>query len=113
MKPPCVLIVDCGSILVNAFESLSEGGMKFATTVSHSRTLADLFFEISTVNPDCVIMCESMPLTSQEALGNLIMTYPRLRVVIVSEDSNVLMLLSKVDIRLNQLSDLFNIISPL
>src|SRR5512141_660027 len=94
---PDVLIVDCGSLLINAFESISDNGNKFKVTVSRAQSLTDLFFEISSINPDCVIMCELRSLTTQEALGNLMMTYPRLKVILISEDSNVLKILHKED----------------
>jgi hypothetical protein len=113
LNPPSILIVDCGSILIHAFESISESGRKFRTIISRSTSLSDLFFEISFIKPDWVVMCESLSLTSQEALGNLMMTHPHLRLLLVSEDSNVLKVLSKQDVLMATSSDLLNIITAL
>jgi hypothetical protein len=111
MNVPCVLIADCDSLLFSAFESLSENGQRFMAVRSNASTLAELFSEIIHLSPNFLVMCESQPLSTLESLGSLMMTYPRLRLVIVSPDNNTLKVLSKEDVLIRKPSDLLKLLN--
>jgi DNA-binding NarL/FixJ family response regulator len=69
-----------------------------------------LIAETSKIKPDVVILGESTPLARMDVLGNLLMSYPEMRVVVVSEESNWLHIFDKKDKLMSQNSDLLDVL---
>jgi chemotaxis response regulator CheB len=67
-----------------------------------------LIAETSKIKPDVVILGESTPLARMDVLGNLLMSYPEMRVVVVSEESNWLHIFDKKDKLMARNSDLLD-----
>jgi hypothetical protein len=86
----------------------SECELKIIT--SGANDVHGLIAETSKVKPDIVILGESTPLARMDVLGNLLMSYPQMRVVVVSEESNWLHIFDKKDKLMAQNSDLLDVL---
>jgi chemotaxis response regulator CheB len=98
MDTKCVLVTKQDSMLNRALTDLlhsSDCELKIIT--SGANDVHSLIAETSKVKPDVVILGESTPLARMDVLGNLLMSYPQMRVVIVSEESNWLHIFDKKD----------------
>jgi DNA-binding NarL/FixJ family response regulator len=93
--------------LASALES-SNCELKIIT--SGANDLSSLIAETSKLKPDIVIIGESMPLAGKDVLGSLLMSYPEMRVVVVSEDSNWLHVFHKKDKLMTRNADLLDVL---
>jgi chemotaxis response regulator CheB len=75
---------------------------------SGANDLGSLIAETSKLKPDVVILGESTPLARMDVLGNLLMSYPEMRVVVVSEESNWLHIFDKRDKLMTRNADLLD-----
>lgn len=111
MDTTCVLVTKQDSMLNRALTDLlqsSECQLKIIT--SGANDVHGLIAETSKVKPDIVILGESTPLARMDVLGNLLMSYPQMRVVVVSEESNWLHIFDKKDKLMAQNSDLLDVL---
>jgi DNA-binding NarL/FixJ family response regulator len=111
MNTTCVLVTKQDSMLNRALTDLlqsSECELKIIT--SGANDVHGLIAETSKVKPDIVILGESTPLARMDVLGNLLMSYPQMRVVVVSEESNWLHIFDKKDKLMAQNSDLLDVL---
>ncbi len=109
MNTTCVLVTKQDSMLNRALTDLlkrSDCELKLIT--SGASDVHGLIAETSKVKPDIVILGESTPLARMDVLGNLLMSYPHMRVVVVSEESNWLHIFDKRDMLMAQNSDLLD-----
>jgi chemotaxis response regulator CheB len=77
---------------------------------SSANDAKSLITETSKFKPDIVIIGESMPLARKDALGSLLMSYPEMRVVVVSEDTNWLHIFHKTDKLMTRQADLLDVL---
>jgi chemotaxis response regulator CheB len=98
MDTKCVLVTKQDSMINRALTDLlqnSDCELKIIT--SGANDVRSLIAETSKMKPDIVVLGESTPLARMDVLGNLLMSYPQMRVVIVSEESNWLHIFDKQD----------------
>jgi chemotaxis response regulator CheB len=111
MSITCVLVVQQDSLLNEALTSIllsSKSELKIVT--SAAKDVGELIAEIPDLKPDLVLLGESMPLAAKDALAHLLMSYPELRVIVVSEDTNWLHVFHKKDMLLSRRADLLDVI---
>ncbi len=77
---------------------------------SSANNLAELIEEISDTQADVVGLAELLPLAEKDALISLLMSFPELRVVVVSEDTNWLHVFHKKDLLMEHQADFKNAI---
>jgi chemotaxis response regulator CheB len=109
MNTTCVLVTKQDSMLNRALTDLihnSDCELKIIT--SGANDVHALIAETSKIKPDVVVLGESTPLARMDVLGNLLMSYPEMRVVVVSEESNWLHIFDKKDKLMAQNSDLLD-----
>jgi hypothetical protein len=87
---------------------LQSSNCELKIITSGANDIHSLIAETSRVKPDIVILGESSPLARLDVLGNLLMSYPKMRVVVVSEESNWLHIFDKKDKLMAQNSDLLD-----
>jgi DNA-binding NarL/FixJ family response regulator len=87
---------------------LQNSNCELKIITSGANDVHSLIAETSRVKPDIVILGESTPLARLDVLGNLLMSYPTMRVVVVSEESNWLHIFDKKDKLMAQNSDLLD-----
>src|SRR5512140_1041084 len=109
MSVTCLLAVPNNTLLDRALGSviMSESS-EIKLVTSTARTMAELVTEISDLKADIVILSESMPLASKDAVISLLMSFTELRLIVVSEDTNWLHVFHKKDMLLAQQSDFKN-----
>ena len=111
MKITCLLAIPNNSLLDRALDSVISGGSSEINLVtSAANNLAELIADISDKRADIVVLAESLPLASKDALISLLMSFPELRVVVVSEDTNWLHVFHKKDLLIERQADFRNAI---
>lgn len=106
MKLPCILVMKEDSLLKRAIVSLAQTGCDLDVVVSEANGLDEFTDDVFQIQPDAVLLGESMPMARREALSHLLMVHPRLRLIVVSEDSNWMHIFKKEDRLLTGLNDL-------
>ena len=111
MNSTSVLVTQQPELLNQALASLLlNSNSTHAMVTSEARTLDELMVEISDLKPEVIVLGESKPLAARDTLAPLLMAYPELRVIVVSEDTNWLHVFHKKDLLLTRQSDLLDII---
>jgi DNA-binding NarL/FixJ family response regulator len=111
MKTPCVLVMETDSLLKRAFVSvLQDTTAELLVCFSQAGDVWSLIAEISKINPDIVLFGESMPLSANESLSQIVSVYPALRLIVVSEQSNWLHIFQREDKLLTSLPDFLEFI---
>jgi DNA-binding NarL/FixJ family response regulator len=87
---------------------LQSSNCELRIITSGANDVHGLIAETSKVKPDIVILGESTPLARMDVLGNLLMSYPKMRVVVVSEESNWLHIFDKKDKLMTRNADLLD-----
>jgi chemotaxis response regulator CheB len=111
MNTTCVLVTKQDSMINRALTDLlqsSDCELKIIT--SGANDVHALIAETSKLKPDIVILGESSPLARMDVLGNLLMSYPEMRVVVVSEETNWLHIFDKKDKLMARNSDLLDVL---
>jgi chemotaxis response regulator CheB len=111
MNTPCVLAVQQDSLIGRALTSVllsSKSELKVITY--QSKDIGGLVAETSELKPDVVILGESTPLAEKESLGQLLVSFPTLRVIVVGEGNNWLHVFSKKDKLVTRQSDLLDVL---
>ena len=111
MNTPCVLAVQQDSLIGRALASVlmsSNSDLKLITY--QAKDISGLVAETSELKPDVVILGESTPLAAESSLGQLLMSFPSLRVIVVGEGSNWLHVFSKQDKLVTRQTDLLDVL---
>lgn len=74
--------------------------------------MTDLITEIDRNNVEMILLRDTNPLAEEKSLVHLMTIYPRLRIVVASELSNVLRVYKKDEILLSSFTDLVHLINP-
>jgi len=107
----CLLAIPNNSLLERAIgHVISDGSSEINLVTSSAKNLAELIAEIANKGAEIVVLADSMPLNAKDTLVSLLMSFPELRVVIVSEDTNWLHVFHKKDFLMNQQADFRNAI---
>jgi DNA-binding NarL/FixJ family response regulator len=110
-KTPCVLVMKTDVLIKRAFVSLMSLGDQFEVVVSEAIDISELAADINKTRPDVIFLSVSLPLAQIDCLSRLIIRYPGLKVIVVSEDSNWLHIFKHEDKLLTSLDDLLLIIN--
>ncbi len=111
MNATCVLVTNQDSMLNRAVKNLlTSSKCKLKIISSGAKDVHGLIAETSKVRPDIVILGESTPLARMDVLGNLLMSYPEMRVVVVSEESNWIHVFDKRDKLMTRQADLLDVL---
>lgn len=111
MNTTCVLVTKQDSMLNRALANLMHSSnCDFKIISSSAKDVKSLITETAKFKPDIVILGESTPLARMEVLGNLLMSYPEMRVVVVSEESNWLHVFDKRDKLMTRQADLLDVL---
>ena len=111
MDMSCVLVMKNDSLMKRALAGvLQVAGDQLNVCVSEADKVSELSAEIIRLDAGVVLLGESMPLAEDTAVMQLLATHARLRVIVVSEQSNWLHIFCKEDRLLAGLPELLNII---
>ncbi len=111
MGIPSVLVMKQDSLLNHALANLvqnSECGLKII--ISQASEARSLIAETSKLKPDIIVIGESFSLAGKDLLGHLLMSNPRMQVVIVSEDTNWIHVFHKKDLLMTKQTDLLDVL---
>ncbi len=105
-----VLVVENEPLLGAGIESLlaGRGNVKLSGVVP--ATEAELIKEIKRFQPEIVILDRTTRLTTPTKLLNLLNNYPKLRVVAVSADDDLIHIYEKQQFLITQVTDLINVV---
>ena len=107
----CFLIMPQNSLLNHAITSILVNptfNLKLAN--SQAANGAELIREIGLVRPDVILIGETMPLAQRETLSHLLMSFPELKIIVISEETNWLHVFHKKDWLMTQESDLLALV---
>jgi DNA-binding NarL/FixJ family response regulator len=110
LKSLCVLIMVSNNLLKQAMVSLLVDQSNMTILTGELNSQQELVDEIQHYMPDVVVMAEGTGLSSTEALVSLLMLYPGLRVIVMSEENNWLHVFSKDEVLMSQATDLVDLI---
>ena len=111
MNATCVLVTNQDFHVKPGVKNLlNSSKCELKIISSGANDVHGLIAETSKVRPDIVILGESTPLARMDVLGNLLMSYPEMRVVVVSEESNWLHVFDKKDKLMTRQSDLLDVL---
>ena len=111
MNTPCVLAVQQDSLIGQALASVllsSKSELKVITY--QAKDIGGLVAETLELKPDVVILGESTPLAAKDSLGQLLTSFPTLRVIVVGEGNNWLHVFSKRDKLVTRQADLLDVL---
>lgn len=113
MKAPRVLILQENSLLSHALKSIlrGSGAHQLKMVTSEAKDFTNLVLDISELDPDYVLLEESAFATSKNQLIDLLKIYPGLRVIVISEESNLLHIYQNRDMLLTRPEDLLMALS--
>ena len=112
MGVTCILAIQQYSLMNHALVSALRSSFPAHEMVTtNASDLESLITEISHLKPVVVLLGESMPLAAKDTLAHLLMCFPELRVIVVSEDTNWLHVFHKKDMLLTRQSDLLDIVN--
>ncbi len=106
----CILAIQeslMNQALVTALVTSIPEHCVVTSTAKDAEALAE---EISELKPDVILLGEAMPLAAKDTLAHLLMCFPELHVIVVSEDTNWLHVFHKKDLLLTHQSDLLDIV---
>jgi hypothetical protein len=106
----CILVHKSDVLLKRAVLSLMDLEKELEIVVSEAVDINELAMDVSKINPNVVLFSESQPMAAKEALTQLLVGHPKIRVVIVSVNSNWLHIYDKEDKLLTRLEDLLTVI---
>lgn len=107
----CILALQEHSLMNQALiNALLSSIPEHKVITSTANGLETLITEIEELKPDVVLLGEAMPLAAKDILAHLLMCFPELRVIVVSEDTNWLHIFHKRDLLLTRQSDLLDIV---
>ncbi len=109
-KKYCILLHKSGFLLNQAVISLASLEKRIEIVFSDAIDTNELAREISKINPDVVLLNESQPVASREVLTKLLTTLSKIKIVVVSADSNWLHVFNKEDLLLTRFEDLLTVI---
>jgi chemotaxis response regulator CheB len=111
MSTPCVLAVQQDSLISRALASVLTNAKSELRVITYTaKDIGDLVAETSELKPDVVILGESTPLAAKDSLGQLLMSFPTLRVIVVGEGNNWLHVFSKKDKLVTRQTDLLDVL---
>jgi chemotaxis response regulator CheB len=111
MSVPCVLAVQHDSLIGRALMSvLISSNSELKVITYKSKDIGGLVAETTELKPDVVILGESTPLAAKDSLGQLLMSFPTLRVIVVGEGNNWLHVFSKRDKLVTRQADLLDVL---
>jgi len=108
---PCVLFITVNSLLSLALANLSNASESDLVLIeSSAQNFDELKKEINTYTADVILVDKSNYFAGEKLLTNLLMFYPKLLVIVVSEEDNWLHTYRREDILLTSTEDLLDVI---
>lgn len=98
-------------LVKRAFARLLMLGCNVEIVVSEAVDIEELMDDICKTNPDAVLFSESIPFSQEESISKLLMLQPLHKLIIVSEESNLLSVFIKEKRPITELNDLINVIN--
>ncbi|RPJ24028.1 MAG: hypothetical protein EHM33_19160 [Chloroflexi bacterium] len=99
------------AMMKRAFASLVTVKGELEVAVSEALDVSELAEDLFTKKPDIVFLSETTPLAQNDSLLQLLIRYPGLKVVVVSNDSNWLHIFKHENKLLISIDDLLPIIN--
>jgi hypothetical protein len=106
----CVLVLKSDVMLKRAVLSLMDLEKHLEIVISEAADIKKLAKDVSKINPNVILLSESQPLAAKETVTQLLINHPKIRIVIVSVNSNWLHIYDKEDKLLTKLEDLLTVI---
>lgn len=97
-------------MLKRAALSLMNLEKELEVVISEAIDIKKLATDVSKINPNVILLSESQHLAAKEVLAQLLVSHPKIRIVIVSMNSNWLYIYDKEDKLLTSLEDLLMVI---
>ena len=105
-----ILVLKSDVMLKRAVLSLMNLEKELEIVISEAVDINKLATDISKINPNVVLLSESQHLAAKEVVTQLMVSHPKIRIVIVSVNSNWLHIYEKEDKLLTKLEDLLTVI---
>lgn len=110
-RTPCVLVMNTDMLMKRALARLLNLGSNVEIVVSEAGNIDDLMDDICKTGPDAVLLSESISFSQRESLTQLLMLRPTLRLIVASEETNLLNIFSREEKAVTELNDLLTFIN--
>jgi len=110
-RTPCVLVMSTDMLMKRALARLLNMGSNVEIVVSEAVNIEDLMDDICKTSPNAVLFSESIPFSQRESLTRLLMVRPTLRLIVASEETNLLNIFSREERPVTELNDLLTFIN--
>jgi hypothetical protein len=112
VKSQCVLAVLSSSLFTMAVTSLLASEARLRVIASEAVGVDDLMQEIRCIEPDVILLEETIPLKSQTIVIELLNSFSELKVIVLSENNNWLHIIRKDTLLISSTADLIQAIHP-
>lgn len=109
-KRDCVLVINADGIMKRASVSLMNLAGELEVVVSNARSIPELISDVTRINPDVVLINDSMPMAVDESVTHLLASQPKLKIIVASMDSNLLRVFNKDEMLLTRFDEFLGII---
>ena len=114
MHIPCVLVITVNSLLglalMNLIKVSDNGLVVFEST---AKEFDELTQEITTLSADVILVERSNPFAGEDSLAKLLMSYPKLLVIVINEEDNWLHTYRREDVLMTSTADLISAIQSI
>ncbi|MFT3894355.1 MAG: hypothetical protein QM730_22210 [Anaerolineales bacterium] len=98
-------------LMKRALARLLTLGGDMEIVVSEALDIDDLMDDICKTGPDAILLSELNPFSQREPLTQLLMLRPTLRLIVASEETNLLNIFSREEKTVTELNDLLTFIN--
>jgi hypothetical protein len=105
-----ILVLKSDVMLKRAVLSLMNLEKELEIVISEAVDINKLAMDIYKINPNIILFSETQPLAAKEIIAQLLVNHPKIKIVIVSVNSNWLHIYEKEDRLLTKLEDLLTVI---
>jgi DNA-binding NarL/FixJ family response regulator len=108
-----ILVCHCDTLMGLGVESLLRADPDLVVIRSKSVTEAEIFADLKESQPDILILEENIPSANHVHILRILDRYPELRVITIRETDNRVNIDQKLDVELEQASDLIDVVSSI
>ena len=108
-----ILVCHCDTLMGLGVESLLAADPELVVIRSKSMSEAEIFADLEQIQPDVLILEEYFPNANQTQIQHIHDRYPEVRIITVRETDNKLNIDQKLDVELEQASDLIDVVSSI
>jgi hypothetical protein len=110
METTCLLVCEPGILLDIGIEEMLSPHKDIYVIRCLAKQVDGFYAAVKYHHPEVILFCELSPFITESVFTWLLMENPRLRIIVVNQDSNWMVVYQKEQVWINQSADLINLI---